>query len=127
MSIYSKFISDTVDFLTTATQYVPTACLLTGFLLYKLKTFINNYVFMFLIHMFIIGIGVNLPDHKSLFDLLATNLEKSKTPVFVATLFSEHFTSIKSAVICMVSQILNTDDDKSDVILLICYFHYLVH
>lgn len=32
-SIYSKFISDTVDFLTTATQHVPTACLLTGLVL----------------------------------------------------------------------------------------------
>lgn len=65
--------------------------------------------------MFLIGIGVNLPDHGSLFDLLATNLENSKTPVVVARLFSEHFTSVKSAVISMVSQILNSVDDESDV------------
>ncbi|VVC34496.1 Origin recognition complex, subunit 3 [Cinara cedri] len=87
-SIYSKFISDTVEFLTTATRHLPTACLLTG---------------------------VNLPDHKSLFDLLATNLNKSETPVYVATLFSEHFISVKAAVTNMVSQILNSNDDESDL------------
>ncbi|KAL5244172.1 hypothetical protein ACI65C_011582 [Semiaphis heraclei] len=90
-SIYSKFISDTVDFLTTSNittnQYILTACLLTG---------------------------VNLPDHESLFGLLATNLEKSQPPVIVATLFSEHFSSVKNAVISMVSQLLNTNDDQSD-------------
>lgn len=35
-SIYSKFISDTVDFMTTTNitgQCIPTACLLTGLLL----------------------------------------------------------------------------------------------
>ncbi|KAL4122262.1 hypothetical protein QTP88_014629 [Uroleucon formosanum] len=90
-SIYSKFISETVDFLTTSNittnQYIPTACLLTG---------------------------VNLPDHESLFGLLATNLEKSQPPVIVATLFSEHFSSVKNAVISMVSQLLNPNDDESD-------------
>ncbi|XP_022179450.1 origin recognition complex subunit 3 isoform X1 [Myzus persicae] len=90
-SIYSKFISDTVDFLTTSNittnQYIPTACLLTG---------------------------VNLPDHESLFGLLATDLEKSQPPVIVATLFSEHFSSVKNAVISMVSQLLNTNNDDSD-------------
>ncbi|XP_001944167.2 origin recognition complex subunit 3 [Acyrthosiphon pisum] len=90
-SIYSKFISETVDFLTmsniTTNQYIPTACLLTG---------------------------VNLPDHESLFELLATNLEKSQPPVIVATLFSEHFSSVKNAVISMVSQLLNPNDDDSD-------------
>ncbi|XP_060840179.1 origin recognition complex subunit 3 [Rhopalosiphum padi] len=90
-SIYSKFISDTVDFMTTTNittnQSIPTACLLTG---------------------------VNLPDHESLFGLLATNLEQSQPPVIVATLFSEHFSSVKNAVISMVSQLLNTNDDESD-------------
>ncbi|XP_015372173.1 PREDICTED: origin recognition complex subunit 3 [Diuraphis noxia] len=90
-SIYSKFISDTVDFLAssniTTNLYIPTACLLTG---------------------------VNLPDHESLFGLLATNLEKSQPPIVVATLFSEHFSSVKNAVISMVSQLLNTNDDESD-------------
>lgn len=90
-SIYSKFISETVDFLTTSNittnQYIPTACLLTG---------------------------VNLPDHESLFGLLATNLEKSQPPVIVATLFSEHFSNVKNAVITMVSQLLNPNDDDSD-------------
>lgn len=90
-SIYSKFISDTVNFMTTSNittnQSIPTACLLTG---------------------------VNLPDHESLFGLLATNLEKSQPPVIVATLFSEHFSSVKNAVISMVSQLLHTNDDESD-------------
>lgn len=59
-----------------------------------------------------------MPDHKSLFSLLATNLEKSEPSVVVATLFSEHFTNVKNAVISMVSQLLNRndDDDESDVI-----------
>jgi len=59
---------------------------------------------------------VNLPDHKALFNLLAANLEKSKPPVIVATLFSEHFTNVKNVVISMVSQLLNTNDEESDVI-----------
>lgn len=70
---------------------------------------------------------MNLPDHKSLFSLLATNLEKSQTPVVVATLFSEHFTNVKNVIISMVSQLLNTDnDDESDVII---YFvnTYFIH
>lgn len=58
---------------------------------------------------------MNLPDHESLFDLLATNLEKSKPSVVVATLFSEHFTNIKNAVISMVSQLINSNDGESDV------------
>lgn len=58
---------------------------------------------------------MNLPDHESLFGLLATNLEKSQPPVIVATLFSEHFSSVKNAVISMVSQLLNPNDDESDV------------
>lgn len=58
---------------------------------------------------------MNLPDHESLFGLLASSLEKSKPPVAVATLFSEHFTSVKSAVISMVSQLINSKDDDSDV------------
>lgn len=58
---------------------------------------------------------MNLPDHESLFGLLAINLEKSHPPVFVATLFSEHFTNIKNAVISMVSQLLNSNNDESDV------------
>lgn len=65
--------------------------------------------------MCLLGIGVNLPDHESLFGLLASNLEKSETPVAVATLFSEHFTSVKSAVISMVSQLINKNDDESEV------------
>lgn len=60
-------------------------------------------------------IGVNLPDHESLFGLLAKNLEESQPPVFVATLFSEDFTTVKNAVTNMVSQLLNTNDDDSDV------------
>lgn len=56
-----------------------------------------------------------MPDHESLFGLLATNLEKSQMPVIVATLFSEHFSSVKNAVISMVSQLLNTNDNESDV------------
>lgn len=52
-----------------------------------------------------------MPDHTSLFALLATNLEKSQPPVFVATLCSENFTSVKNVVISMVSQILSTNDD----------------
>lgn len=74
-----------------------------------------NYTFSF-------GIGVNLPDHESLFGLLASNLEKSQPPVVVATLFSEDFTSVKNAVINMVSQLLNTNDDDSDVSK--CFFFY---
>lgn len=56
-----------------------------------------------------------MPDHESLFGLLASNLEESQPPVVVATLFSEDFTSVKNAVINMVSQLLNTNDDDSDV------------
>lgn len=56
-----------------------------------------------------------MPDHESLFDLLATNLEKSKPSVVVATLSSEHFTNIKNAVISMVSQLINSNDGESDV------------
>lgn len=54
-----------------------------------------------------------MPDHESLFDLLATELEKSQPPVFVAILFSEHFTNIKNVVISMVSQLLSTSEDES--------------
>lgn len=56
-----------------------------------------------------------MPDHESLFDLLATELEKSQPPVFVAILYSEHFTNIKNVVISMVSQLLSTSEDDSDV------------
>lgn len=68
-----------------------------------------------MLDVFIFWIGVNLPDHESLFGLLAANLEKSRPPVVVATLFFEHFTSVKNIVTCMVSQLLNTNDDESDV------------
>ncbi|XP_050432352.1 origin recognition complex subunit 3 [Adelges cooleyi] len=92
-SIYSKFISETVDYLTTANidaskDVIPTACLITG---------------------------VNLPDHESLFGLLTNNLEKCEMPVVAATLFSEHFTSVKNIVTSMVSQLLNTHHDESKV------------
>jgi len=75
---------------------------------------------------------VNLPDHESLFGLLATNLEKSQPPVFVATLFSEHFSSVKNAVISMVSQLLHTNEDESDVCLylffnLLCLFFNIIN
>lgn len=67
---------------------------------------------------------MNLPDHESLFGLLATNLEKSQPPVIVATLFSEHFSSVKNAVISMVSQLLHTNDDESDVCLYLLFIYY---
>lgn len=56
-----------------------------------------------------------MPDHESLFGLLATNLKECQPPVFVATLYSEDFINVKNAVINMVSQLLNTNDDESDV------------
>lgn len=56
-----------------------------------------------------------MPDHESLFGLLAINLEESQIPVVVATLFSEHFTSVKNAVTSMVLQLLNQNNDESDV------------
>lgn len=56
-----------------------------------------------------------MPDHESLFGLLASNLEKSQPPVVVATLFSEHFSNIKNAVASMVSQLLNSNNEESDV------------
>lgn len=72
-----------------------------------------------------------MPDHESLFGLLAANLEKSQTPVVVATLFSEHFTSVKNAVTCMVSQLLNTADDESDVREYLLYYfivgYFILH
>lgn len=67
-----------------------------------------------------------MPDHESLFGLLARNLEESQPPVFVATLFSEDFTSVKNAVINMVSQLLNTKDDDSDVRLFFFYYSMIV-
>lgn len=75
---------------------------------------------------------MNLPDHESLFGLLATNLEKSQPPVIVATLFSEHFSSVKNAVVSMVSQLLHTNDDESDVCLylffnLLCLFFNIIN
>lgn len=66
-----------------------------------------------------------MPDHESLFGLLATNLEKSQPPVFVSVLFSEHFTSVKNVVICMVSQLINTNDDESDVRQYLLHFNVI--
>ena len=75
---------------------------------------------------FFIEIGVNLPDHESLFGLLASNLEESHPPVVVATLFSDDFTSVKNAVINMVSQLLNTIDVDDDSDVRKCFFNYSI-
>lgn len=75
----------------------------------------NTVLLLYYCSICLFKIGVNLPDHESLFGLLAVNLEKSQTPVVVATLFSEHFTSVKNAVTSMVLQLLNQNDDESDV------------
>lgn len=113
---------------------IPTACLLTGERHYKIiniiklfnllllnlfniiKIWIINIVLLFeYCNIFLFKIGVNLPDHESLFGLLAISLEESQTSVVVVTLFSEHFTSVKNAVTSMVLQLLNQNNDESDV------------
>lgn len=100
-------------------QNIPTACLLTGLVICK------KFCPYIIVWFFLFYIGVNLPDHESLFDLLANNLEKSQTPVIVSTLFSEHFTNIKNTVFSMVSQLLNKNSEESDVRLYLWINHFI--
>lgn len=93
---------------------IPTACLLTGSVVLIKNTFLRKY-FIYVKIFCLYLIGVNLPDHESLFNFLASNLKKSQPPVAVAILFSEHFTNIKNTVINMVSQLINPNDNESDV------------